>query len=72
MFGYRIVFNVVSRLIYVPLWSRLQCHFPLDTAFQFEKVDVIVGVVEIRFGQVWLAGGGVCCRHKRMFETDLF
>ena len=41
-------------------------------ASKFETVDVIVGVVGIRFGQVWRAGGGVCCRQKKMFETDSF
>ena len=72
MFVYSNFLNVVGRLLYVPLWSRLQCHFTLSTAFHFEKVDVIFGVVEIGFGQVWRADGGVCCRHKRMFETDSF
>ena len=72
MFVYSHFLNVFGRLLYIPFWSRLQCHFPLDTASQYEKVDVIVGVVEIVSGQVWHAGSGLCCSHKQMFETDSF
>ena len=70
-FVYRTFFVVVCLLLYVPLWSRLQWHFTLSPASQFEKNDVIVGVVEIRFGQ-GCEDGGVGCRHKRMFERDSF
>ena len=49
-FVYSTFFVVVGRLLYVPLWSWLLWYFPLSTDSQFEKLDVVVGVVEISFG----------------------
>ena len=48
-FVYSTFFVVVGSLLYVPLWSWLQWYLPLSTASKSEKLDVIVGAVEIGF-----------------------
>ena len=45
-----VVVVIVGRLMYVPLWSWLQWYFSLSTASHFEKLDVLVGVMELGFG----------------------